>query len=169
MIRLIDASPVPLHTMCKWATRNGRIRGMKLHVVYDPVADVPTDVVVTAANINDIEIGSQVAIKAGTAYVFDKAYCRFDWWQNINDCGAFFVTRTKRKMRLRATSHRRLRRRKGEGFTVLADDEVKLVSKGDSRLPIPLRRIKIRRDRGGVIILITNDSQSHRNRDCGAL
>jgi len=157
MIRLIDASPVPLHTLCKWAKWNGRIRGMKLHVVYDPVADVPTDVAVTAANINDIEIGRQVAIKAGITYVFDKAYCRFDWWQNINDCGAFFVTRTKRRIRLRALRQRRLRKRKGDGFRVLADHEVKLASKGDSRLPIPLRRIKIRRDQGGVITLLTND------------
>jgi putative transposase len=30
-------------------------------------------------------------------------------------------------------------------------------SKGDSRLPIPLRRIRIRRDKGGIITLITND------------
>lgn len=157
MVRLIDASPVPLHTLCKWAKWNGRIRGMKLHVVYDPVADVPTDAVVTAANVNDIEIGRQMAIKAGTTYVFDKAYCRFDWWQNINDCGAFFVTRTKRKMRLRASGHRPLRKRKGDGFKVLADDEVKLASKGDSRLPIPLRRIRIRRNQGGVITLLTND------------
>jgi putative transposase len=157
MVRLIDASPVPLRTVCKWAKWNGRIRGMKLHVVYDPVAAVPTEVVVTSANINDIEIGRETAIKAGTTYVFDKAYCRFDWWQNINDCGAFFVTRTKRKMRLRAIRRRPLRKRKADGFKVLADDEVKLVSKGDSRLPIPLRRIKIRRDQGGVITLITND------------
>jgi putative transposase len=157
MVRLIDASPVPLHTVCEWAKWNGRIRGMKLHVVYDPVADVPTDVAVTSANINDIEVGRQVAIKAGMTYVFDKGYCRFDWWQNISDCMAFFVTRTKRKIRLRATSHRPLRKRKGDGFRVLADDQVKLVSKGDSRLPIPLRRIKIRRDQGGMITLLTND------------
>jgi IS4 transposase len=157
MVRLIDASPVPLQSVCKWAKWNGRIRGMKLHVVYDPIADVPTGVAVTAANINDVEIGRQVAIKAGVTYVFDKAYCRFDWWQKINDCRAFFVTRTKRRMRLRAIGHQPLRKRKGDGFKVLADDQVKLVSKGDSRLPIPLRRIQIRRDRGGVIILITND------------
>src|SRR5579863_4428746 len=157
MVRLIDASPVPLHTLCKWAKWNGRIRGMKLHVVYDPVADVPIGAVVTAASVNDIESGRQVAIKAGTTYVYDKAYCRFDWWQNINDCEAFFVTRTKRKMRLRASGHRPLRQRNGDGFKVLADDEVKLASKGDSRLPIPLRRIRIRRNQGGVITLLTND------------
>jgi len=157
MIRLIDASPIPLGKVCKWAKWNGRIRGMKMHVVYDPLADVPMCVEVTPANINDVEIGRQVAIKPGATYVFDKGYCRFDWWRKINDCGAFFVTRPKTNMRLRARKHRSLRKRKGDEFEIIADDEVILTSKGDSQLPIPLRRVKIRREKGGVITLVTND------------
>jgi putative transposase len=157
MVRLIDSSPVPLGKLCNWAKWNGRIRGMKLHVVYDPLADVPSSVEVTPANVNDVEIGRQVPIKAGTTYVFDKGYCRFDWWQKINDTKAFFVTRAKTNIRLRAIKHRTNRKRKGDGFSIIADDEVKLTSKGDSRLPIPLRRIKVRREKGGVITLLTND------------
>jgi putative transposase len=157
MVRLIDASPVPLHKACSWAPCNGRIRGMKLHVVYDPLADVPTAVAVTPANVNDIEIGHQAAIAAGATYVFDKGYCRFDWWQKINDCGAFLVTRPKRRMRLRAVQHRAVLKPDGDGFTIIADDEVKLVSKGDSRLAMPLRRIKVRREKGGLITLLSND------------
>ena len=157
MVRLIDASPIPLGKVCSWATWNGRIRGMKLHVVYDPKSDVPTCVEITAANVNDIEIGRQTPIQPGTTYVFDKGYCRFDWWQKINDSKAFFVTRAKTSIRLRSLKHRTIRKRKGDGFEILADDEVKLTSKGDSRLPIPLRRIKIRREKGGKITLLTND------------
>jgi IS4 transposase len=89
--------------------------------------------------------------------VFDKGYCRFDWWQKINDSKAFFVTRPKTRIRLRAVRHRTVRKRKGDGFKIIADDEVKLTSKGNSRLPIPLRRIKLRREKGGVITLLTND------------
>jgi IS4 transposase len=157
MVRLIDASPVPLGKVCNWATWNGRIRGMKLHVVYNPLGDVPTCVEVTPANVNDVEIGRQIPIQAGTTYVFDKGYCRFDWWQKINDSKAFFVTRPKTRIRFRAVKHRTIRKRKGDGFKIIADDEVKLTSKGNSRLPIPLRRIKVRREKGGVITLLTND------------
>jgi IS4 transposase len=157
MVRLIDSSPIPLSKMCTWAKWNGRIRGMKLHVVYDPSADVPSCVEVTDANVNDVEIGRQTSIEEGTTYVFDKGYCRFDWWKKINDCGAFFVTRNKINMRLRAVRHRTNRKRSGDGFKVLADDEVVLTSKGNARLKIPLRRIKIRRDNGGTITLLTND------------
>jgi IS4 transposase len=157
MVRLIDSSPIPLGKVCSWAAWNGRIRGMKLHVVYDPKGDVPMCAEVTPATVNDIEIGRQVPIQAGTTYVFDKGYCRFDWWQKINDSKAFFVTRTKERTRLRAFRHRAICKRNGDGFKIIADDEVKLISKGDSRLPIPLRRIKVRREKGGVITLLTND------------
>lgn len=157
MVRLIDASPIPLGKVCSWARWNGRIRGMKLHMVYDPKGDIPKCVEMTDANVNDIEIGRQVPIQAGTTYVFDKGYCRFDWWQKINDSKAFFVTRTKTNMRLRKIRGRTNRKRKGDGFKIIADAEVKLTSKGNSRLPIPLRRIKVRRQNGGVITLLTND------------
>jgi hypothetical protein len=73
VVRLIDATPIPLGKMCKWAKWNGRIRGMKMHLVYDPSADVPHCVEVTPANVNDVEIGRKMKVKAGVTYVFDKA------------------------------------------------------------------------------------------------
>src|SRR5579863_152629 len=159
MIRLIDASPVPLGKLCGWAKWNGRIRGMKMHVAYDPDADRPYGVAVTPATVNDVEIGQQVAIEAGATYVFDKGYCHFGWWQKINDDGAFFVTRAKVNCRLRSIRRRPLRKRKADGFRILDDHDVALVSKGHSRprLAMPLRRIRVRRDKGGVMTLITND------------
>jgi len=157
MVRLIDASPIPLGKVCRWAKWNGRIRGMKMHVVYDPVVDVPRCIEVTPANVNDVEIGRKVTIRAGMTYVFDKGYCRFDWWTEINNSKAFFVTRAKKNMRLRRAKWRYVRKTTGNGFTIIDDAEVVFASKGDSRLPIPLRRIRVKRDKGGTITLITND------------
>lgn len=157
MVRLIDATPVPLGRAVDWAKRNGRIRGLKMHVVYDPAADNPTFVDITHANVNDIEIGRTVPIEAGCTYVFDKAYCRYDWWLSINQAGAGFVTRMKTSARFRAHSWRPLTEAKGDGFTILDDAEVKLTSKGDSRLDIPMRRIRLKRHDGTKITLLTND------------
>jgi IS4 transposase len=157
MVSLIDASPVPLGKTCDWAKWNGRIRGMKMHVVYDPDADCPRCVEITAATVNDVEIGREVAIEAGTAYVFDKGYYHFGWWKKINDAGAFFVTRAKVNTKLRVTKRRYVRKVIGDGFRIIDDAEVVLASKGDSRLPMRLRRIRVRRDKGGLITLITND------------
>jgi putative transposase len=157
MVRLIDSSPVPLGKMCEWAEWNGRIRGMKMHIVYHPGNDVPRCVEITPATVNDVEIGRQIELEAGATYVFDKGYYHFGWWKKINAAKAFFVTRVKVNTRLRKTKSRHLRKIKGDGFRIIADANVSLASKGDSSLPIPLRRIKVRRDKGGMVTLITND------------
>ncbi len=157
MVRLIDATPVPLGRVIDWAKRNGRIRGLKMHVVYDPVADNPTFVDITDANINDIEIGRTVPIEAGCTYVFDKGYCRYDWWASIDQAGACFVTRMKTSARFRAQRWRTGGEAHGDGFTILDDANVKLVSKGDSKLAIPMRRIRLKRDNGTKLTLLTND------------
>jgi putative transposase len=157
MVRLIDSSPVPLGKMCKWAEWNGRIRGMKMHVVYHPGDDVPRCVDITPATVNDVEIGRQTELEAGATYVFDKGYYHFGWWKKISTANAFFVTRVKVNTRLRMTKSRYVRKKKGDGFEIISDADVTLASKGDSKLPIPLRRIKVKREKGGTITLITND------------
>jgi putative transposase len=118
MLRLIDSSPVPLGQLVKWAKWNGRIRGLKLHVVYDPVSDNPVDIAITHANVNDVAIGEQVCIEAGHTYVFDKAYCKYQWWTGIHEARAIFVTRQKASARFRAVRWLPLRKRKGDGFTM---------------------------------------------------
>jgi putative transposase len=157
MVRLIDASPVPLGKVCKWAEWNGRIRGMKLHVVHHPQRNWPRCVAITPATVNDVEIGRQMPLEAGATYVFDKGYYHLGWWEKINAANAFFVTRAKVNTRLRARKQRYVRKKIGDGFTIVDDADVVLTSKGDSRLPIPLRRIRVRRHKGGIITLITND------------
>jgi putative transposase len=157
MLALIDSSPIPLGKLCQWPRWNGRIRGLKLHVVYDPQADIPRCVEITPANVNDVEVGRRTPIVRGTTYVFDKGYCHFGWWRQIDDDGAFFVTRAKINMRLRALTWRTREPIAGDGFSVLDDAEVAYVSKGNARLPMALRRIRIKRANGKKITLITND------------
>jgi IS4 transposase len=157
MVRLLDATPIPLGQVIEWAKRNGRIRGLKMHVLYDPMNDNPTFVDITDANVNDIEIGRTVPIEAGCTYVYDKAYCRYDWWADIDEAGACFVTRMKSNARFRAQRWRAVEQARGDGFTILDDAEVKLVSKRNSKLAIPMRRIRLKRDDGSKITLLTND------------
>jgi len=157
MLRLIDSTPVPLSQMCDFARWNGRIRGLKMHVVYDPGADRPMRVEITLANVNDVEIGRKTQLEAGATYAFDKAYCHYGWWAQINAAGAFLVTRPKKNARFSVMAARVLAQTQGDGFCVLADDQVALASKGDSQLPIPLRRILVEREDAKTITLLTND------------
>lgn len=157
MLCLIDSTPIPLGKLCDWAKSNGRIHGMKVHVAYDPEADCPRILDITHANVNDAEIGRTIAITALTTYVYDKGYCHYGWWRAIDAAGAFFVTRPKHNMGLSVVKTRPLLLTQGDGCTILEDAEVCLSSKGDSKLPMRLRRITLRRDTGQTIKLITND------------
>ena len=159
LLSLIDSSPIPLGKLIDWAKWNGRIRGLKLHVVYEPACDNPTHIEITDANINDMEIGEQFPIKPGFTHVFDKGYCKYRWWTAIHEADATFVTRQKTTSRFRAVCWRKLKKRCGDGFRIVDDAEVKFVSKGDSTLAIPMRRIRVRRDDGSKITLLTNDME----------
>lgn len=157
MLRLVDATPIPLDQLVTWADWNGRTRGLKLHVVYDPGADHPRRIEITPATVNDVQVGQDVPIEAGATYVFDKAYCSYAWWTQINEAGSFFVTRKKANACYRMTRRRKLRKTKGEGFTILSDDEVRLTTQGRAKLRIPMRRVRLKRDDGQTLTLITND------------
>jgi putative transposase len=159
MLRLIDSTPVPLGKLCDWAKSNGRIRGLKIHVVYDPNADCPRILDITDANINDAQIGRTVAIASGATYVFDKGYCHYGWWRAIAEKGSVFVTRPKTNMGLDILYRRHVASPRGNGFTIIEDSEVSFASKGDSKLPMRLRRVRLKRDEGEIITLLTNDLQ----------
>ncbi len=130
---------------------------MKVHVVYDPHHDLPRILDISHANVNDAQIGRTIGIVSGATYVFDKGYVHYKWWTAIHQAGSFFVTRPKGNMGLRVVKARDLQMVRGDGFTVLADEEVALASRGDSKLPIPLRRVRVQRDNGKTLSLLTND------------
>jgi class 3 adenylate cyclase len=117
MVKLIDSTPIPLGKLCDWAKSNGRIRGLKMHVVFDPKADYPSILDITDANVNDAQIGRTITIEPGATYVFDKGYCHYGWWTAIADKGAVFITRPKTNMRLDIVGERPIAFAQGDGFT----------------------------------------------------
>jgi IS4 transposase len=157
MLRLIDATPIPLPEIIKWTQWNGRTRGLKLHVVYAPLQDRPARIAITPATVNDVEFGRSVPIEAGAFYAFDKAFCDYRWWTGIHEAKAFFVTRAKINARYKTVRRRPLKRTRGDGFTVLADKDVVLKTHGHQNLPMTLRQITLRRDDGGKLTIISND------------
>ena len=161
MIRLIDATPIPLSKLCKWADWNGRTHGLKMHTVYDPQADHPRRITITPSTVNDVEVGRKEPLEAGAIYVFDKAYCDYGWWSRIQEAGAIFVTRPKKNARFGIIKKRRVKRaqKQGEGFEILTDAEVRLGTQGKTKLTFPLRRIGVKREDGTCLEIITNDCQ----------
>lgn len=60
-------------------------------------------------------------------------------------------------MRLDVVGERPVAPAQGDDFTVLHDSEVRFASKGDSTLPMRLRRLVVQRTDGKTITLLTND------------
>src|SRR5206468_7521118 len=71
------------------------ICGAKAHIVYDPDADQPLYLMVTASNINDITAAKEMPIEAGATYVFDLGYYDYGWWATLDDADCRIVTRLK--------------------------------------------------------------------------
>jgi len=55
--------------------KRGRIRGLKMHVVFDQKADCPSILDITDANVNDAQIGDRAwgdpGLRRGRLYIFD--------------------------------------------------------------------------------------------------
>ena len=159
VLRLIDATPIPLSCLCRWAAWNGRTRGLKAHLVYDPGADRPVRLEITAATVNDVVVGRDQSIEPGAIYIFDKAYVDYAWWLRLHQAGCRFVTRPKSNVPLRLVETRAVSEADRRQAAIDSDSVVTLGSQQRTRLPIPLRRIILHRDDGRPLTLLSNDLQ----------
>ncbi len=157
VLRLIDATPIPLTSLHKWATWNGRTRGLKGHVVYDPDADRPVRLEITAATVNDVVVGRRQPIEPGATYVFDKAYVDYAWWYRLHEAGCCFVTRPKGNVPLTLVEERSVSPADRQNGAIETDSVVELASQQRARLPIRLRRVALRRQDGRQLTILTND------------
>jgi len=158
IVRLIDSTPILLKQV-KWARWNGRIRGLKLHVLYEPKDDLAEQLAITSATTNDIAFGHEVPIERGSTYVFDRAYCHYAWLATIDQAEAHFVTRYRANCRLRVIERRPVDHPKGDGFTVLSDSLVERRARSAPDFRLPLRLIRIKRKGGKRLAILTNDTQ----------
>jgi putative transposase len=159
LIELIDSSPIYLEARrFPWAEADPHTRGLKLHVGYDPRADVATWAELETPRMSEIKVARQHPIRSSTVYVFDKGYMDYGWWQQIHEAKAVFVSRLKRNTRRRDVTPRVP---VGEG--IVEDNFVKI---GHARprggainllFDTPLREILVAREGKAPIRLVTND------------
>lgn len=151
---LIDSSTISLNqALFGWAEFRSRKSGVKLHLVYDPKAEVPTYFTITPARKHDMNAAADFPITPGADYVFDRAYNAYGWWQDLVDNGCRFVCRLKKNARFSFVQWR-----VPEGAGALADDIIQLQ---DSACSTPLRRIVYHcpiRDKR--LVFVTNDLDS---------
>lgn len=166
---LLDSTPIPLKGLGydDWTKDNHshRTQGLKVHVLMTPDTCTPLESIITAPNVNDIEVGRQIPVEKGQTYVFDKGYCDYNWWYQIHCSGAYFVTRFKSNAGVDIQEERTLNER--EHPQILDDQLVSFRNKrpGGKRINqyhgTPLRRVTVKREDGRPpLVLATNDQET---------
>lgn len=165
---LLDSTPIPLkgfgYDGWTLANRNDRTQGLKVHLLLEAHAAVPAQTLITAPNVNDIEVGRVLPIQRRATYVFDKAYCDYNWWYRLHCQGALFVTRLKKNAGIEVIEQRCVPAE--HAACVLEDTIVRFRHKhpGGKRINhyhgTALRRVIVARpDKATPLMLVTNDLQ----------
>ncbi len=165
---LLDSTPISLmgREFDRWTeeTKTRHTQGLKLHVLYDTKAAAPTWHCITAPNVNDVTQAWHVPLQKGAIYVFDKGYCDYGWWREIDLAEAQFVTRFKRNAGVHVEAE--LPIEEADKGLVMRDQIVRFKHKHTRakcklHYDRPLRRITIAREgKATPLVLATNDLSS---------
>jgi DDE family transposase/uncharacterized protein DUF4372 len=95
----IDSTTIDLCLkLFPWAQFRRRKAGIKAHTMIDLRVGLPVFMHISKAKIADVTVLDQITLQAGAFYVMDRGYVDFGRFYRIHLGGAFFITRTKRKM-----------------------------------------------------------------------
>lgn len=78
-----------------WAEFRKHKGGIKLHTLYDVKTSIPSFILITSANVNDMNAMDYINYESGSYYIFDRGYIDFERLYKVNLSKAWFVTRAK--------------------------------------------------------------------------
>jgi IS4 transposase len=163
-LSLLDSTPINLkgREFERWVQKEKthRTQGLKLHVLYDNQAKAPEWEMITAPNVNDVTAAWNMPLRKGAIYVFDKGYCDYSWWREIDRAGACFVTRLKENAAVTVEVARPIEQ--VDTGEIISDEIIRLKNRhtrGKGKLPYAraLRRVQVVRAGKAPLILVTND------------
>jgi hypothetical protein len=157
-VRLIDSTSLRLSSLSEdWAEFSSGVCGAKVHVVYDPNADLPVYFAVTRANVNDITAAKAMPIEVGATYVFDLGYYDYGWWARLDAAGCRIVTRLKKNTPITVVSENRV----PKGSNILSDRighlPARLANSRKNPMQVAVRELRVRIETGKVLRIVTND------------
>jgi hypothetical protein len=157
-VRLIDSTSVQLSNLSgNWATFSAGVCGAKAHIIYDPDADQPLYLSVTATNVNDITAAKEMPIEAGAAYVFDLGYYDYGWWARLHDAGCRIVTRFKSNTPFEIVEEQPV----APGSSILSDRTgylpKRLAASRKNPMSCLVREVRIVIETGKMLRIFTND------------
>lgn len=157
-IRLIDSTSLRLSSLSEdWATFSTDVFGAKVHVVYDPKADLPVYFAVTPGKVNDITPAKAIPIEAGATYVYDLGYYDYSWWAALDDAGCRFVTRLKKNTPLSVVHENRVPKNSNIVSDCIGYLPHRLANSRKNPMQEPVRELQVVSDGGKVLRIVTND------------
>ena len=151
----IDSTTIDLCLkLFPWAQFRRRKAGVKAHTMIDLRVGIPVFLRVSHAKVADVSVLDQILFQAGAYYVMDRGYTDFARFYRIHLAGAFFITRTKRRMDCRVRQRLPVQ---GDG-PIKRDQLIRLCGpKSRTLYPDTLRRIRyIDPDTGKGLTFLTN-------------
>jgi len=157
-VRLIDSTTLRLSSLsADWAGFSSDFCGAKIHVVYDPRAELPVYFAVTPCRVNDISSAKALPIEPGATYVFDLGYYDYGWWAGLDDAGCRFVTRLKKNTPFSVIKENRTPKNSNIVSDRIGHLPARLTNSRKNPLQVPVREITVIIDTGKLLRIVTND------------
>ncbi len=136
----LDASTIDLClSLFPWARFRKTKGAIKLHTLLDLRGNIPTFIAITDGKVHDVNVLDELIVEPGSVYVMDRAYLDFTRLYNMDQCGAFFVTRAK----INTLVKRQYSRRVDKSTGLRCDQTVVLTGVSSKKdYPDQVRRIK---------------------------
>ena len=151
----LDASTIDLClSVFPWADFRSTKGAIKLHIGLNHSGYLPEFVTITEGKTSDIEIGRMLSFPAGSIVAIDRGYTDYQWYNQLNNKGIFFVTRLKSNASYKVVKRHPVLKNKG----LTSDQTIILTGIGAAKdCPIQLRRIGYRdQDTGKHYVFLTN-------------
>ena len=151
----LDASTIDLClSVFPWADFRSTKGAIKLHIGLNHSGYLPEFVTITEGKTSDIEIGRMLSFPAGSIVAIDRGYTDYQWYNQLNNKGIFFVTRLKSNASYKVVKRHPVLKNKG----LTSDQTIILTGIGAAKdCPIQLRRIGYRdQETGKQYVFLTN-------------
>jgi putative transposase len=137
----LDASTIDLSLGAfPWASFRRTKSAVKIHTLLDHSGYLPAFVSITDGKTHETKVLKSINLPKGSIVVEDRAYTDYQWFNNLQQNGIFFVTRQKKNAVYRVTERRRVNKNQG----LSSDQTIILTGTKGFLCPQPLRRIGYR-------------------------
>jgi hypothetical protein len=152
----LDSTTIDLClSMFPWADFRKTKSAVKMHTVINLQGKIPDFILVSTGKMSDVRVMDALDWEAGSWYAMDRGYLDFARLYRIHQCGAFFVTRSKKNTKYQRVYSNPVDKSTG----VLCDQRVRLTGTNAERdYPEMIRRVRyIDKETGKSLTFLTNN------------